>query len=154
MLTLRTNRWDPFSQFRDEMSRLVDDFTRGGLLFDRWALRQTNAFPAMNVWEDEHNLYAEAELPGFRLDDLEIFVVGNELTIKGERKEQHGEKAAYHRRERRLEAFHRMLRLPVDIATERVEAMLKDGVLNLTLPKAEKAKPRKIAVKALTQEAQ
>jgi len=149
MFTRRMNRWDPFHQLRDEMSRLLDDFSQTAPLVGRLGWRPAGVFPALNVWEDEQCLYAEAELPGFRMEDLEVSVAGNELSIKGERKNEHQEKGAYHRRERAAGLFNRVLRLPVDIDAGKVEATLKDGVLFITLPKAEQAKPRKVQVKAL-----
>jgi HSP20 family protein len=108
-----------------------------------------SSFPAVNVWEDEKNLYAEAEIPGIRMEDLDVSVIENELILKGERKVTADEKATFHRRERGVGTFSRVFRLPVDIDADRVEATLRDGVLQITLPKAEAAKPRKVEVKAL-----
>jgi len=136
-------------QLRDEMARLFDDFSRTAPLAGRLGWRLTGVFPSLNVWEDEQCLYAEAELPGFRMEDLEVSVAGNELSIKGGRKDEDQEKGAYHRRERAAGIFSRVLRLPVNIDAGKVEATLKDGVLFITLPKAEQAKPRKVQVKAL-----
>jgi len=149
MFTRRINRWDPIYQLRDEMARLLDDFTQTAPLVGRLGWRPAGVFPALNVWEDMQCLYAEAELPGFRMEDLEVSVAGNELSIKGERKDEYQEKGACHRRERAAGTFSRVLRLPVDIDAGKVEATLKDGVLFITLPKAEQAKPRKVQVKAL-----
>jgi HSP20 family protein len=152
MFSRRVNRWDPIHQLRDEMARLLDDFSQTAPLVGRPGWRPTGVFPALNVWEDGQNLYAEAELPGFRMEDLEVSVAGNELSIKGERKDEHQEKGACHRRERATGLFNRVLRLPVDIDANKVEATLKDGILFITLPKAEQAKPRKVQVKALRKE--
>ena len=105
--------------------------------------------PAMNLWETEHDFQAELELPGFSLGDLDLSIVGNELTIKGERKGVEDDGALYVRRERNVGSFSRMVRLPVPTDSAKVEAHLKDGVLALKLPKAEASKPRKIQVKAL-----
>jgi HSP20 family protein len=104
--------------------------------------------PALNVWEDDSSFYAEAELPGLTLNDVEIFVVKNELTVKGERKEEARDDVTYHRRERELGPFTRVLHLPADIEADKVHATLREGVLTITLPKAETAKPRKIPVVA------
>jgi HSP20 family protein len=105
-------------------------------------------FPAVNVWEDEASFHAEAELPGLKLEDLEILVVGSQLTIKGERRADVPEGATSHRSERTKGPFARVVRLPTDVAADKVEASLKDGVLLITLPKAEAARPRKIKVVA------
>jgi len=150
MMANPLNRWDPFNQLRNEMTRLFEEYTPFTPLVTRMGWRTPGAFPALNVWEDEQNLYAEAELPGFGMENLEVYVVGNELTIKGERPEEHLEKGAYHRRERGTGTFNRTLQLPMQIDSNRVEATLKDGVLFVTLPKAAEARPRKVQVKALT----
>jgi HSP20 family protein len=102
--------------------------------------------PAMNVWETDSNYFIEAELPGFRMEDIEVSVLGDEVTIKGERKTTAPEKAAYLRRERRLGEFTRTFTLPNGIESQHVEASLIDGVLLVTLPKSPAAQPRRIAV--------
>ncbi len=104
------------------------------------------AFPAVNVWEDADCLYAEAEVPGLAMSDIEVFVVGNELTIKGRRGDQKSEVVSYHRQERAAGTFARVLTLPYPVNSEKVEASMKDGVLTIVLPKAEEAKPRKILI--------
>jgi HSP20 family protein len=149
MVRFRTNGLPPFAGWRDEMERLMGDFL-GNLpgTFPR-AFAATAAFPAVNVWEDTNNLYAEAELPGVKSEDLDIAVMGNELTIKGKRPEQDADETAYHRRERGAGEFTRVLRLPVEVSAEGVQAALRDGVLSLTLPKAPSARPRKIEVSAV-----
>jgi len=87
-------------------------------------------------------------LPGFRLEDLEIFVTGqNELSIKGERKFQAPEKSVQHRQERFFGGFTRVLTLPMAIDVNQVDAHLENGVLRIRLGKQEQAKPRKISVK-------
>jgi HSP20 family protein len=104
-------------------------------------------FPPVNVWEEGDNLLVEAELPGVKGEDLDISVVGDELTIKGRR--TGGEDGVtYHRRERTAGEFARVLRLPVDVDADGVNAALNEGVLLITLPKSEAAKPRRIQVKA------
>ncbi len=100
----------------------------------------------MNAWEEGDCLYVEAEVPGLKSENLEIGVVGNELTIRGHRGEQPREGVAYHRQERAVGEFNRALRLPIDVDSAKVEATLTDGVLTIKLPKAESAKPRKIKI--------
>jgi HSP20 family protein len=73
----------PFNELRREMDQLFDSF-RGE--FDGYRPSRQRICPALNIWEDAECLYAEAEVPGMKLDDLEIYVVGNELTIKGRRR--------------------------------------------------------------------
>ncbi|MEK6235683.1 MAG: Hsp20/alpha crystallin family protein [Planctomycetales bacterium] len=109
--------------------------------------RPSEAFPALNAWEDEDHLFVEAETPGVKMEDLEISLLGTELTLQGKREFSAGEDAAYHQRERSAGEFKRSLELPVEVRQDAVEATLRDGVLLLKLPKAEVAKPRKIEVK-------
>jgi HSP20 family protein len=145
MVAHRFSTVAPFEQLRREISSLLEDFDPMGM---RGALFGTPAFPAVNLWDDGEHLYAEAEIPGVTEDNLEILVVGNELTIKGRRTMPEDEKeVSYHRRERGTGEFTRSLTLPVDVETEKVEASLKDGILTLRLPKSVEARPRKIAVK-------
>jgi HSP20 family protein len=140
----RANGANPVHRLREEMDHLFDNIfgaATAGLTYAR-------GYPALNVWEDDGNLYAEAEVPGLTMDNLEVFVVGDELTIKGERK-QADSNATYHRRERGVGQFSRTLRLPMPIDADKVEASLKDGVLSVRMPKAEAARPRKIEVRTV-----
>ena len=146
MLTTRRNpatrSWGEVRQLRDEMNRLFASFNQ------QWPGLGTG-YPVVNVWQDADNLYAEAELPGIDLGDLEIFVTGgDQLSIKGERKPIDGQEGVWLRRERPFGRFARLLTLPVDVDANKVQARLVNGVLTLTLPKSEAAKPKKIAVKA------
>jgi HSP20 family protein len=107
------------------------------------------AFPAVNVWEDAEAVNVDAELPGLDLKDLEIYVTGgNQLTIKGERKRVPPDKAVYHRQERGFGTFIRVLTLPFEVDSSKVDARLENGILTIKLAKHEAAKPRKIVVKA------
>ncbi|MCS6975886.1 MAG: Hsp20/alpha crystallin family protein [Gemmatales bacterium] len=146
-------RWEPFQELQREMRRLQREMDR---IFGRWgfelptaALPFAAAYPPVNVWEDEEFVYAEAELPGVSMDNLEITVTGtNQLTIKGERKPTGPEKAEWHRRERAFGAFERILELPVPVDPAKVEARLENGVLTIKMAKGAEARPRKIVVKA------
>jgi HSP20 family protein len=131
-------------QVRREMDRLlssfVGNFADGGRpWFDRGQ-------PSVNLWETGDAVVAEAELPGVQQDQIEISVVGNELTLKVERPELQKEGVTFHRRERPSGSFVRVVRLPAEVDANRVEADLRNGVLTVTLPKAESARPRKIQV--------
>lgn len=137
----------PLNRLREELDPLFD-----GVLDDfPFAFRTARAYPALNVWEDGENFFAEAEVPGLSMDDLEVLVIGNELTIKGQRKDTQPEGATFHRRERGVGTFTRTLHLPSELNPDKVQAKLVDGVLTITLPKGERAKVRKIKVKALTE---
>lgn len=131
-------------QLRQEFDRVFTDLARAVPMPSSFSAARP--FPAVNVWETPHDLYAEAELPGVRESDLEILVVGNELTLKGKRPEPSATDAAYHRRERPTGGFTRVVKLPTEVNPDAVEASLRSGVLEIKLPKAEQAKPRKIQV--------
>jgi HSP20 family protein len=133
-------------QLRSEMDRLVSDFFGPvvGVYTPRWTAARR--FPALNVWEDGDNLFAEAEVPGLASEDIDVSVVGTDLTIRGHRRSQQREGMGYHRQERGVGEFNRVLRLPIEVEAAKVEASLTDGVLLVKLPKAEAAKPKKIKV--------
>jgi len=153
---LALRRWKPFDtlwrdmdremrRMRREMDELFRSFGFDGL--DRPELGL--AYPAVNLWEDDANVYAECEVPGIELSDLEIYVTaGNQLTIKGERKELAVEKGVWDRKERGFGRFSRVIDLPSTVDAERIEARLHQGVLTITMPKTETARPKKISVKA------
>jgi HSP20 family protein len=146
-MAVRRNRFEPLQQLREELDRqfpVLWDTLSGRL--PQMAVR---SFPALNVWEEQENLFAEAEVPGFKNEDLEISVIGNELTLKGHRQDAPADKdTVFHRRERGMGTFTRVVRLPVEIDAARVQANLRDGVLLVTLPKSEAAKPHKIQVQS------
>src|SRR6056297_48815 len=141
MLATRWEPWTELNRLSQEMDRLI---SRGG----NGTVMGVGSFPAINVWEDDDNLHAEAELPGFFMDDLEIYVTGNQLTIKGERKPPEHKGGTWHRQEHGYGRFSRMVELPGDIDGDKVSAEFKNGVLSITLPKTEAVKPRRIEVKA------
>lgn len=143
MFELRRFPTLPMLDLRREIDRLFNGF----LDAENLGSRGLRPFPALNLWEDGDRLLAEAEVPGMDLNDVEIFIQGNELTLKGHRKPLEDENLVYHRRERGLGEFTRFLTLPGDVDASRVEAVLKDGVLTIVMPKAEHARARKITVK-------
>lgn len=108
---------------------------------------ETSAAPAVNLWETPEALVAELELPGVTHEQLDIQVLGDELTIRGSRTEAQPEGAVLHRRERRTGEFARKLQLPFPVNGDQVQATLRDGILQIHLPKAREAMPRKIEVK-------
>ena len=133
----------PFSDLRRNVNRLFDEMTH-----DPRDLFGGRTFPALNVWEDGESFYVEAEVPGMTMEDLTVHLVGGELSITGERKAVEGENQAIHRRERATGSFLRSITLPGDVNADKIEAVLKNGVLIITLPKATSAKARQISVKA------
>jgi HSP20 family protein len=108
-----------------------------------------SVYPPLNLWEDDNNLYVEAELPELELTDLEILVNGdNQLSIKGERKQPPQGKGMWHLQERGHGSFSRMGELPQYVDSDKVTAEFRNGVLTITLPKRKKAKARRVEVKA------
>jgi HSP20 family protein len=104
--------------------------------------------PLINLTEGKDNYYVRAELPGVKGDELDIQVTANNLAISGERKiaaEEEG--ARYHRREREAGTFSRMIGLPGEVDTDKVDAKLENGILTVVISKAEIAKPKQITVK-------
>ena len=139
---VRTQR-DPFTQFFGEVNRIQDEFTR---LFGNG---QAGAEANISLWSDEQGFHAETDLPGIDPASLEITVTdGKQLMIRGERKLAEPEGAVWLRRERRSGSFTRSIALPSLIDADAVEARYEHGVLKLTLPKSEAARPRKITVKS------
>lgn len=149
-------RWQPFGDMRSlgdvraEINRLQNEMNRLFRSFDPGdvaAAATGTTYPLLNLWEDDDVLYAEAELPGMDLNDLEIYVNGsNQLSIQGERKEPPARGGTWHRQERGYGRFSRLFELPAEVDADKVAATLKNGVLNITMPKREEAKPRRISV--------
>jgi HSP20 family protein len=144
-------RWAPLRDMvslRDAMDRLFEESFVHPL--SGWPMlgREGQAL-ALDVYETDEALVVEASLPGISPDDVDISVVGNTLTIKGEvrQEEVKEEKGKYHFRERRYGAFQRAIGLPVEVNADKAEATFENGVLRLTLPKVEEAKPKRIEVK-------
>jgi HSP20 family protein len=139
-------RWDPFREMislRDVMDRLVDDaFVRGmpsgGL-----------AGLAIDMYQTDDDVIVKAAIPGMKADDIQISVTGDVLTLSGEYKQSRDEeKANYLLREQRYGSFSRNLQLPTSVVADKAKAEFENGILTLTLPKAEAAKPKSITVKA------
>jgi len=126
------------------MDDLFDSFFRG---LDR-PFSGYKAWPPIDVAEEENTIIIRAEVPGCKAEDIDISVYGNTLTISGEKKqsEEKKEKGYYHV-ESSYGSFRRELTLPTDVDPGKVEAVCKDGVLSVTLPKAEKSKAVKVKVK-------
>jgi HSP20 family protein len=135
---------NPLHQFRNEVDRLFSGFL--GTVPEGLLPPPLRNQPAVNIWERDDALMIEMEVPGVKKDQLDLSVVGNELSIRIDRPAGNEEGAVYHRRERPVGTFSRVIPLPSEVDSNHVAAELRDGVLVITLPKAESAKPRKIAV--------
>jgi len=135
---------NPLAQLRREMDRLVSGWVPDGLEWPWTGMLRSQ--PAVNVWETPESIYVELEVPGLKSDQLDVSVVGDQLSIKIERPEPTEQNVTYHRRERAVGSFLRVVQLPAEVDANRVAAELQHGVLTIELPKAEAAKPRKIQV--------
>lgn len=132
-------------QIRREMLRTLDTLADRD---QRMHASTSGVYPPINVTQDNDRFYVRAELPGVVASELSIAALRNRLSISGKReikKEQ--DRVGYHRKERAEGAFNRAVTLPTPIDPDRIEARYADGVLTVTLPKAEEAKPRQIVVK-------
>jgi HSP20 family protein len=135
--------WQEMEQLQREMNRLFSDFYPG-------RMRTAGGYPAMNVWADEKSVLITAEVPGVDPKDIEISVLGDTLTLSGIRNpEELPEGARYHRRECGYGKFTRNLKMPYTVDIKKVDAKFKNGVLNITMPRAENDKPRKISVRSV-----
>jgi len=136
---------DRWSNLRDELNSFFElpvwsSFARSGQLFTGWS-------PALDLYQSNDNVIAVAELPGMRKEDIEISLHDGTLTISGERKRErssNGEKAE--RTERYVGTFRRSIALPTRVDASKVGATYRDGILIVTLPKAEEVKPKQIQV--------
>ncbi|MBN1625895.1 MAG: Hsp20/alpha crystallin family protein [Deltaproteobacteria bacterium] len=153
MIFRRTSNWPAFywrSPFGDiERLKRQMDLLSEGIFGGASSGPSPGVFPLMNLTEDKDNYYIRAELPGIKYDELDISVTGDTLSISGERKisEEKGE-VKYHRREREGGKFSRIVNLPTQINTAKVDAKCGDELLTITMPKAETAKQKQIVVKA------
>ena len=143
-------RWEPFRDLvtlQDRMNRLFDEsFGRGRAAEDDWSLGGSWA-PAVDIYEKDGNIVLKAELPGIDPKDVDVRVENNVLTLRGERRfDQEVSKESYHRVERAYGSFTRSFTLPNVVDTQNIKAEFKDGVLRMTLPKREEAKPRQTQI--------
>jgi HSP20 family protein len=143
-------RWEPFRDLvtmQDRLNRVFEDAFRGPArgaeedwLGGSWA-------PAVDIYEHDGNLVLKAELPGIDPKDVDVRVENNVLTLRGERKfDEEVKRESCHRVERAYGTFGRSFTLPNVVDTQNIKAEFKDGVLRVTMPKREEAKPKQIQV--------
>lgn len=134
--------WHEMERLRREMNQLLGETAAPS------ELPVLRGYPAMNIWVNENGAVVTTELPDVLPEDLEISVVDDTLTVSGSRKpEEAAEGITYHRRERGCGTFTRSFQLPFKVDPQKVEAATSNGILNITLPRAEEDKPKKIAVR-------
>jgi HSP20 family protein len=146
-------RWEPAREMmslRDAMDRLFDDaFTRPLSLRDGWSA------PAIDMYQTDEEIVVKAALPGIKAEEVQINVTGDVLTLKGEVRQEEektsspqGKEKAWHIREQRYGSFERSVALPTAVVSDKAKAEFENGILTITLPKAEEVKPRTITVNA------
>ena len=134
---------NPFQEL-ERMKHRMDQMMGSGPMA---TFRSANVFPPVNVSEDRDNFYVRAEVPGVAAEDLDVQADAKSLAISGKRGGGMAEgEFKFHRRERSSGQFSRMLALNGEIESEKVTAKLENGILLLTLPKAEAVKPRQITI--------
>jgi len=134
---------DPFSALH-QFQQALDAFRTSGWLDA--GPSASGAFPPVNVFRKGDDIVVITELPGVRKSDLQLQVKGKTLRIAGTKSVQHGERASLHRRERLSGTFDRAVTVPVEIDADRVRAEYRDGILALYLSRAERDKPKSIAI--------
>jgi HSP20 family protein len=142
MTLVKFNPASELSNIDKKLKKFFEDFDSP--FMGEWGLKPFNSnifTPRVDVTEDNDNLYVHAEVPGVDKNDIKVNLVGDVLTISGEKKiEQKDETKNYYRIERNFGAFSRSFTLPSEIITDKITADYKDGVLKITLPKTEEAK--------------
>lgn len=127
-------KWTPMLDPFNELDKWFEDGPR-------------NFAPAVDVWEDDNNVYAETPLPGVNPDNVNIFIENDVLTIEGEaEKKREVDEKNYYRKEVRYGSFHRTVALPVAVKGDEAKAEYASGVLKISVPKEERAKPKKVKV--------
>lgn len=142
-------RWEPAREMmtlREAMDRLFDDaFTSPLSLRDGWSM----ATPAIDMYQTDNEVVVKASIPGIKAQEVQINITGDVLTLKGEVKHEEDRKErAWHIREQRFGSFERSVALPTAVKTDKAEAVFENGILTITLPKADEVKPKTINIKA------
>lgn len=138
-------RWEPVREMmtlREAMDRLFDDaFTRPFSIRDGWSA------PAIDMYQTDDEIVVKASLPGIKADEVQINITGDVLTLKGEVKHQEESKdKAWHIREQCWGSFQRSVALPTNVVADKAKAEFENGILAITLPKAEEVKPTTITI--------
>ena len=142
-------RWEPVREMmtlREAMDRLFDDaFTRPLSVRDGWSMSS----PAIDMYQTDNEVVVKASIPGIKAEEVQINITSDVLTLKGEVKQQDERNdRAWHIREHRFGSFERSVALPTAVKTDKAEAVFENGILTITLPKADEVKPRTINIKA------
>lgn len=146
-------RWEPFREMRrihDTLDRMMDETFYPRLRVEEW----DKGLALVDLYETDQDVVVKAAMPGVESDDIDISLTGDVLNIQAEKREETEKEkegdgdVRYHLREQRYKRFSRSMRLPTAVNTSKAEAEFENGVLRLTLPKAEEVKPKTISIKA------
>jgi len=146
-------RWEPFREIRrihDTLDRMMDETFYPRLRVEEW----DKGLALVDLYETDQDVVVKAAMPGVESDDIDISLTGDILNIQAEKREETEKEkegdgdVRYHLREQRYKRFSRSMRLPTAVNTSKAEAEFENGVLRLTLPKAEEVKPKPISIKA------
>jgi len=143
--------WQPFREMEELERRFEDIFSRPLLpsIWRRLPMEERGWAPAIEIFEKEDKYLVKAELPGMKQEDIDVSLVGDTLTIKGERKaESEVKEEDYYCCERSYGSFFRSIALPSNVDAKKIEASYEDGVLEVSLPKAPEVKQKKVSVAA------
>ncbi len=150
-MTMR--RWEPLSPLglREAMDRLFEESFIEPARFWSWPQAQMGNLP-LDVYQTDDHVMVKASIPGVSPEEVDISITGDMLTIKGEHKEEtEAKEDDYFRKERRFGAFSRSVTIPVPVQGDKADATFQDGVLRISMPKAEEARPKQIKVKPKAQ---
>jgi len=143
--------WQPFREMEELERRFEDIFSRPLLpsIWRRLPMEERGWAPAIEIFEKEDKYVVKAELPGMKQEDIDISLVGDTLSIKGQREaESEVKEEDYYCCERSYGSFFRSIALPSNVDAKKIEASYEDGVLEVSLPKAPEVKPKKVSVAA------
>lgn len=145
-------KWDPFDEIislQDKIERVFEDSLRAmGGIKRREEMAKPIWAPLVDIYETPDSVVVKAELPGIKPEEVDVQLSGDVLTIKGERKQEKEEKGKhFHRIERAYGSFQRSFTIGVPVKEKEIKATYKDGLLEITLPKAEEVKPKQIKIK-------
>lgn len=142
-------KWDPWKELEEVSNRLNNVFRRGAELPgpSQSLLKMADWTPSVDISETDSAYLIKAEIPEVKKEDVQVTIKDGMLTIQGERKQEREEKGKkFHRIERSYGSFARSFQIPADVDENSVKAEFKDGMINVTLPKSEKAKSKEITV--------
>jgi HSP20 family protein len=147
---MSVDKWSPLKELeemRKDMDRLFDEFTKPVRRWRTWPKSEGPEIPSIDLYEREGDIVIRVELPGARREDIDITIAKDSLVIKGDiKRDEDVKEENYYISERTFGNFSRTIALPVEVESEKAQATMKDGLLEIVIPKREEAKPREIRI--------